>query len=182
MSPVFYTFNDRERAFGIIEAICGARMHPNWFRIGGVAQDLPQRLGQHVSRFPEIPAATARTNTTARSCGTASFKARTKGVGAIRRRRRSTGASPVPSCAPAASSGISARSSRTPATNSSSSTSLPARRGLLRSRRGARGGDAAEPSHHRAVRRPTCRTDRISRITRLPRRRSRSGPCTISRR
>ncbi len=81
LSPVFYMFADRDKAYKIIEAICGFRMHPGWFRIGGVAQDLPRGWDRLVRDFIDyLPGRLDEYDRMVMQ--NRFFKQRTKGIGA----------------------------------------------------------------------------------------------------
>ncbi len=51
ITPITYTFRDRERILDLFEYTCGARLLYNYIWIGGVAHDLPPNFVQHTRDF-----------------------------------------------------------------------------------------------------------------------------------
>jgi NADH-quinone oxidoreductase subunit D len=51
MTPLLWGFEDREKIMVFCERACGARLHANYFRPGGVSQDVPDGLLEDIARF-----------------------------------------------------------------------------------------------------------------------------------
>ncbi|MBF0168218.1 MAG: NADH-quinone oxidoreductase subunit D [Alphaproteobacteria bacterium] len=58
MTPILWGFEEREKLMEFYERACGARLHANYFRPGGVSFDTPQALlddiGAWTESFPKI--------------------------------------------------------------------------------------------------------------------------------
>ncbi len=53
LTPQLWSFEEREKLMIFYERVCGARLHANYFRTGGVHQDLPAGLAEDIYEFCE---------------------------------------------------------------------------------------------------------------------------------
>jgi len=51
LTPPLWGFEEREKLMIFYERACGSRMHANYFRVGGVHQDLPKALVDDIEAF-----------------------------------------------------------------------------------------------------------------------------------
>lgn len=53
MTPLLWLFEEREKMMEFYERVCGARLHANYFRPGGVAKDMPAGLLEDIAKFAD---------------------------------------------------------------------------------------------------------------------------------
>ena len=82
ITPMLWGFEEREKLMEFYERVCGARMHANYYRTGGVARDLPEGLAEDIlawtQTFPKLLADIERLLNNNRI-----FKQRTVDIGVV---------------------------------------------------------------------------------------------------
>jgi NADH-quinone oxidoreductase subunit D len=53
ITPALWGFEEREKGMEFYERVCGARLHANYFRPGGVSQDMPAGLAEDIYDWVE---------------------------------------------------------------------------------------------------------------------------------
>ena len=53
MTPFLWTFEEREKLMGFYDEVCGARMHANYIRPGGVSMDMPAGLKERINDWAD---------------------------------------------------------------------------------------------------------------------------------
>ncbi|MBI2846609.1 MAG: NADH-quinone oxidoreductase subunit D [Chloroflexi bacterium] len=82
ITPFLYAFREREQIQSVFEAVSGARMMHNYFRVGGVIEDLPPDFGDRMNKLiPKLKQGIQECDDLL--TGNEIFIARAKGVGAI---------------------------------------------------------------------------------------------------
>ena len=51
LTPQLWGYEEREKIMAFYERACGARVHANYFRFGGVARDIPDQLVEDIGKF-----------------------------------------------------------------------------------------------------------------------------------
>lgn len=83
MTPMLWGFEVRERLMEFCEAACGARLHMNYFRVGGVAQDLPPGLLEDITKWADDEFPAFMDDLESLLTGNRIFKQRTVDIGVI---------------------------------------------------------------------------------------------------
>lgn len=82
MTPLFYALRERDEILFMFEMVCGSRLTPAYFRVGGVAQDLPEGFTEKCREFTrQFPARVDEYETLLTK--NKIWMKRTQGVGAI---------------------------------------------------------------------------------------------------
>ena len=81
ITPALWGFEEREKGMEFYERVCGARLHANYFRPGGVHQDLPAGLLEDMLRWVETSVPDVINDLDRLLSGNRIFKQRTVDIG-----------------------------------------------------------------------------------------------------